>query len=157
MKGSFLSRLSVWAAVAAIALGGAASAQEDTDPTRLSSGLVGNPLVGATLFTRCASCHEIGPAARHKTGPALNGLLGREIGLNDGFETSIPMVYVGMLGEVWTADRLDSYLERPDSFMTDELPMSRSSTSPFIGMSDPQQRADIIAYLLANGEINLTD
>ena len=49
-------------------------------------------------------------------------------------------------------DLLDLYLQDPERFTVGQLPMRRSSTSPFIGVFDPQDRADIVAYIAANGK-----
>jgi hypothetical protein len=35
---------------------------------------------GATSFKKCARCHDVGPTAKNKVGPLLNGLDGRESG-----------------------------------------------------------------------------
>jgi len=43
---------------------------------------------GATLFKRCSFCHDVGPDARNKAGPQLNGLDGRKAGSVAGFSYS---------------------------------------------------------------------
>lgn len=43
---------------------------------------------GATLFKRCAICHAVGPDAKTKVGPQLNGLAGRKAGSVAGFSYS---------------------------------------------------------------------
>jgi cytochrome c len=35
---------------------------------------------GATSFKKCAACHDVGPTAKNKVGPVLNGLDGRKSG-----------------------------------------------------------------------------
>jgi cytochrome c len=35
---------------------------------------------GATAFKKCATCHDVGPTAKNKVGPILNGLDGRKSG-----------------------------------------------------------------------------
>ncbi len=35
---------------------------------------------GATSYKKCATCHDVGPTAKNKVGPALNGLDGRKSG-----------------------------------------------------------------------------
>ena len=36
---------------------------------------------GKKVFTKCAPCHAIGPGAKNKVGPELNGLVGRKAGI----------------------------------------------------------------------------
>src|SRR5260370_39450709 len=35
---------------------------------------------GKVLFGKCQACHAVGPAAKNKLGPELNGLIGRRTG-----------------------------------------------------------------------------
>ena len=35
---------------------------------------------GKKVFNKCAPCHSIGPGAKNKVGPELNGILGRKAG-----------------------------------------------------------------------------
>ena len=114
--------------------------------------LKGDAERGAELFRVCAPCHDVGPRARHKTGPGFNRIIGKLIGTYDGYRSSVAMTYFGTLGEKWTRDLLDLYLQDPERFTVGQLPMRRSSTSPFIGVFDPQDRADIVAYIAANGK-----
>jgi cytochrome c len=43
---------------------------------------------GEAVFHKCMPCHNIGPEARNKTGPELNGLDGRKAGTVDDFSYS---------------------------------------------------------------------
>ena len=43
---------------------------------------------GATSFKKCAPCHDIGPTAKNKVGPVLNGLDGRKSGSVAGYSYS---------------------------------------------------------------------
>ncbi len=47
-----------------------------------SAGVAGaqDVTVGATSFKKCAACHDVGPTAKNKVGPVLNGLDGRKSG-----------------------------------------------------------------------------
>jgi cytochrome c len=37
----------------------------------------GNAENGETVFRKCRTCHDIGPKAKNKVGPHLNGIIGR--------------------------------------------------------------------------------
>ncbi len=43
---------------------------------------------GETSFKKCMVCHEIGPNAKNKVGPELNGLDGRKTGSAPGYNYS---------------------------------------------------------------------
>ncbi|MCI4663570.1 MAG: c-type cytochrome [Neomegalonema sp.] len=108
---------------------------------------------GQELFRVCAPCHDVGPRARHKTGPGFNRIIGKRIGAYKGYRSSVSMIYFGVAGEVWTVERLIKYMRNPEKFSVGQLPVARSSTSPFIGVFDAKDRADIAAYIAANGRV----
>lgn len=43
---------------------------------------------GATSYKKCAACHDVGPTAKNKVGPVLNGLDGRKSGTIAGYSYS---------------------------------------------------------------------
>ena len=43
---------------------------------------------GATAYKKCAACHDVGPTAKNKVGPVLNGLDGRKSGTVAGYNYS---------------------------------------------------------------------
>lgn len=43
---------------------------------------------GATAFKKCVACHDVGPTAKNKVGPQLNGLDGRKSGVAAGYNYS---------------------------------------------------------------------
>lgn len=98
----------------------------------------------------CASCHDIGQGARHRTGPFLNGLIGRRVGHHDEFISSLPMVLIGIRDVFWTEELLDLYMIEPSMFMAEEMDLPRTSFSPIIGLPDAVTRADIIAYIASH-------
>jgi cytochrome c len=95
---------------------------------------------GAEVFKRCRTCHEVGPRAKNKVGPLLNGIVGRKAGTIEGFNYSQANLKAGAGGLVWTEEVMFKYLEAPLSFM----PGTRMA---FAGLKDPQDRKDVIAYL----------
>jgi cytochrome c len=95
---------------------------------------------GAEVFKRCRACHDVGPGAKNKVGPLLNGIIGRKAGTIEGFNYSQANLKAGAGGLVWTEEVMLKYLEAPLSFM----PGTRMA---FAGLKDPQDRKDVIAYL----------
>ena len=93
-----------------------------------------------TPFTPCRSCHEIGPNAKNRVGPHLDGILGRQAGTVDGFAYSKAMREAGENGLTWTAETLSDYVSKPRDF----IPGNRMS---FRGMDDAGERAALIDWL----------
>src|SRR5450759_4106403 len=48
--------------------------------TSTGAGLAQDVKAGANVFKQCQVCHSIGPGAKNKVGPELNGLDGRTAG-----------------------------------------------------------------------------
>jgi cytochrome c2 len=112
--------------IAAVAVAAPASAQ---DPAR-----------GQEAFKQCRACHAVGPAARNKAGPQLNGIVGRKAGAVPGYAYSEAMTQAAAGGLVWTEPKLALYLESPDAFLP-------QGVMAFAGVKDPGQLQDLIAFL----------
>lgn len=91
---------------------------------------------GETLFRRqCGTCHNLDGS--NATGPYLNGVVGRAVASVDGYS------YSGALAEQadqWSAEHLSAFIAAP----RDWAPGTKMS---YRGLSDGQERANIIAYL----------
>jgi cytochrome c len=94
---------------------------------------------GKADFTTCTTCHAI-EAGVNKIGPSLHGVVGRPAGSIAGYSYSTANKTSGI---TWTPEKLFQYLENPQRV----VPGTKMS---FPGWSDPQKRADVIAYLKAN-------
>lgn len=93
---------------------------------------------GRRVFAQCRSCHTIDAGAPNRVGPNLHHVFGREIGTAEGFNYSQPVRDADF---VWDADRLDHWLQNPQTF----LPGNRMA---FAGVRDATQRRDLIAFLM---------
>ncbi|UCG73266.1 MAG: cytochrome c family protein [Chromatiales bacterium] len=92
---------------------------------------------GQTLFLQCRACHSLEAGEPHKVGPNLHGMFGRQAGIAPGFDYSPALQEADV---VWTPEALDEWLERPSEY----LPGNRMV---FIGVKQPADRANLIAYL----------
>lgn len=102
--------------------------------------LAGDAEAGESLFAQCKGCHEIGKGAKDRIGPHLNGLFGRRAAAHDGFSYSASMQRAGVDRLVWGFDTLDAYIENPRALVS-------KTRMSYRGMTDPQDRADLMAYL----------
>lgn len=97
---------------------------------------------GEAAFRKCASCHKIGPGAKHATGPHLNGVFGRSAGALEDFRYSPDIVRMGNDGLVWDYETLHLYLENPKTLVS-------GTRMNFRGVKEEAERAAIIAFLRA--------
>jgi cytochrome c len=101
-----------------------------------AGGLVGDLGRGKTVFARCAACHDLNTGVI-RIGPSLKGVVGRKAGTFANFGYSPGMKAKGV---TWTPENLDAFLSGPIKY----VPGTRMA---FAGLSNPQDRADVIAYL----------
>lgn len=95
---------------------------------------------GATVFRACRACHTVGPTARNKAGPTLNGVVGRKAASVSGFEYSEAMNEAAGKGLVWTEANLKAYLKSPDAFLP-------RGVMAFAGVKNDNDLNDLIAFL----------
>jgi cytochrome c len=92
---------------------------------------------GEAVFKRnCTACHSPLPG-KNLIGPSLFGIIGREAGTVPDFKYSKANKTSGI---TWNAATLDPYLTNPRTVIP-------SAIMTFPGLKDPQQRADVIAWL----------
>lgn len=96
------------------------------------------PDLGARAFLSCRSCHNLKPSQPDTIGPNLAGFLGTRMGTNRPAYNYSDAAKASTV--VWTDATLDRFLERPSAV----VPGSRMA---FAGISSPEMRAALIAYL----------
>ncbi len=91
-------------------------------------------------YFECAGCHDLSSDGTRKSrGPHLEGILSRGKAALGDFEYSEQMKQ--LVGD-WSLAEIDSFITSP----TDYLPGTRMDIR---GFSDPQERANIIAYIMS--------
>lgn len=103
----------------------------------------GDAAKGEKVFRKCKACHAVGDDAKHRVGPALNGILDRAAGEAEGFRYSDAMLESAAGGLVWDAATLGAFLSKPKEV----VPGTKMS---FAGLRKEQEVADVIAFLAAN-------
>lgn len=94
---------------------------------------------GKRAFLKCAACHAIKAGAPNKIGPNLWGVVGRKAGSVKDFRYSAAMKTKGSAIQ-WDAASLDKWLTRPSAVIP-------GTSMAFGGISNPAERAALIAYL----------
>ena len=92
---------------------------------------------GELVFKQCLVCHSIGPGAKNKVGPVLNGLFGRKSGTVEGFSYSEANKNSGI---TWNEDVFRVYIKDPKA----KIPGTKMI---FAGVKDDQQVSDLIAFI----------
>ncbi len=100
----------------------------------------GDAAAGEKVFKKCKTCHSFDPGKR-KLGPHLKGVVGRKAGSIEGFKYSKAMAGSDI---TWDEASLDEFLKKPKAFL-------KGTKMSFGGLKKDEQRADLIAYLKAQG------
>jgi cytochrome c len=128
-----MQSLAPLAAIAALAVGGllillpaAAFAQPSPEVAE-----------GQRLYEgKCGGCHSLD---KNRVGPKHRGVVGRKVASVPDYDYSPA---VKKLGGVWTAERIDRWLQGPQAMAP--------GAKMFFQVPDPAQRKAVIAYLAAN-------
>ena len=117
--------------------GAAATAKEQVEPlpARLAKANLDR---GKTIAKQCQACHTFDKGGPNRVGPNLYGIIdsGRGEG-RGGFNFSTAMK---SKGGKWSFDELDKFLTSPREYVP-------GTAMTFAGINNPQQRADVIAFL----------
>jgi len=101
-----------------------------------------DPAKGAEVFKKCAACHTINQGGPNGVGPNLYATVGEAIATGKGgfaFSDALKKV-----GGSWDFDKLNTWLTSPRKF-------ADGTKMTFAGLGDGQDRANVIAYLNAQG------
>jgi cytochrome c len=97
----------------------------------------GEAVRGQRLFQNCVACHSLEPD-KNLTGPSLSGVIGRKAGTLASFSRYSDAIRSS--GVIWDGKTLDAWLADPQHVIP-------GNQMTFAGIENPQQRADVIAFL----------
>ncbi|MEQ8602467.1 MAG: hypothetical protein RIB45_04045 [Marivibrio sp.] len=97
---------------------------------------------GAFQFRKCAVCHSLTPDGPPKSGPTLHGIFGRRVGGLPDYRYSSALEDADF---IWTEKTVSELFEVGPDVM---LPGTKM---PIQRLPDPQDRADLTAFLKASG------
>ena len=101
-----------------------------------------DPAKGEALFAKCKACHTIDAGGANGIGPNLHGVVGEPIGAgHGGFAFSDALK---SHGGNWSFENLDAWLASPKKF-------ANGTKMSFAGLSNPEDRANVIVYLNSQG------
>ncbi len=100
-----------------------------------------DPAKGAEVFKKCASCHNVNQGGANGIGPNLYGIIGNKHAHSPTFAYSEGMK--AMPGQ-WDFEAMNSWLIKPTAYV-------KGTKMNFAGLSKPEDRANIIAYLNTQG------
>jgi len=92
---------------------------------------------GATSYKKCAACHDVGPTAKNKVGPVLNGLDGRKSGTVAGYSYSEANKASGI---TWNEQSFLEYIKDPKA----KIPNTKMA---FAGIKNETEAKALWAYL----------
>ncbi len=113
---------------------GAAAAAEQPIEAYLAKA---DPAKGADVFKKCGACHTDQKGGPNGIGPQLWDVVGRQRATEAGFAYSDALK--GKPG-AWDWDSLGAWLKSPKAY-------APGTKMTFAGLSNPQDRANLIAYL----------
>jgi cytochrome c len=125
---SQVPRIRLFALVALLATSAAYASDRD-----------GDAATGREVFMQngCPACHGVTKEANSMVGPSLFGVVGRKAGTAPSLLGATENLK--NYGVTWSAETLDEFLADPSA---------KVPNTPMAGvLADPQQRADVIAYL----------
>ncbi|MDQ0318353.1 cytochrome c [Pararhizobium capsulatum DSM 1112] len=117
---------------------GGAQAEAEVDIKPLLAGA--DATAGATVFKKCASCHNAEKGGPNKVGPNLWGVVDRPIASHEGFSYSAGMKTFAEANKTWTYDHLSFFVEAPKKHVP-------GTAMGFAGVKKPDERANLIAWL----------
>jgi cytochrome c len=103
-----------------------------------------DPAAGAAVFEKCKSCHNADNGGANGTGPNLWGVVGRQPGSHAGFAYSDGMKAFGAKQPIWDYQHIYEFVKGPQAYIN-------GTKMSFVGLKQPQDRINVIAYLHAQG------
>ncbi|HEV2866880.1 MAG TPA: cytochrome c family protein [Allosphingosinicella sp.] len=114
---------------------------EEAEPPIAALLQTADATAGEASFRKCGACHNAAQGGPNQLGPNLWATVGANIAHVPGFAYSEAL---RSHGGQWTFENLNEWLRSPRTF-------APNTKMTFAGLSDPQERANVIAYLNRQG------
>ena len=110
------------------------------DAGTAAEAITGDPAKGEVVFKKCMACHAIGPGAKTKVGPPLNGIVGAHWAHFAGYPYSEEIKEGATAGKVWEPALLEEWVTNPKT-------LAPKTKMAFAGVKSAEERANLIAFL----------
>ncbi len=116
----------------------------------------GDAAKGGKVFKKCKACHTL--SGKHRVGPTLQGIFGRQAGTAEGFKYSSDMKAAGEAGLVWNEETLGTYIKKEGNtrlkyFIGSYIDKDKAKTKmAFPGLKKDADVENLIAYLKENAQ-----
>ena len=108
---------------------------DEVDITSLLA--LGDIAHGEKVFKKCSACHVIEKGGANKIGPALYGVLGRDVAAINDYKYSQAL---NDYDKKWTFEEMNGYLKKPQAWI-------KGTKMSFAGLRKEKDRASVILYL----------
>lgn len=100
----------------------------------------GDAAAGEAVYKKCMACHAVGPDAKNKIGPALNGIIGEKPGDVEGYKFSSGFQSWAEGKPGWNTAMMTEWLANPRAVV-------KGTKMSFAGLKKPEDITNVITYL----------
>ena len=97
---------------------------------------------GKSVFKKCSACHSIKKGGKNKIGPALYGVIGRNIAALGDYKYSKAFL---AYGKSWTFEEMNNFLIKPQTHI-------KGTKMAFAGLKKEKDRASVILFMNDNSD-----
>ena len=105
----------------------------------------GDAAAGKKIFNKCKACHGVDEGGKNKLGPNLWNIVGAPVAAKEGYRYSKAILAYAAEAGTWNEENLDAWLKKPKDVI-------RKTKMIFPGLKKADDRANLIAFLKANGK-----
>ena len=103
---------------------------------------LGDLETGSKVWMKCSACHVVEKGGANKIGPALYGVLGRNVAAIENYKYSSALA---AYDKEWTFEEMNGYLKKPQTWI-------KGTKMSFAGLRKEKDRASVILYLNQNSD-----
>ena len=105
----------------------------------------GDAAAGKKIFNKCKACHGVDEGGKNKLGPNLWNIVDAPVAAKEGYRYSKAILAYAAEAGTWNEENLDAWLKKPKDVI-------RKTKMIFPGLKKADDRANLIAFLKANGK-----
>lgn len=117
-----------------------AEAAGPAEPAFDLASYVADPVKGEKIAAKCKACHTFAQGEPNRVGPNQWGIMGGPMGHSEDYSYSSALMAKKTEVPMWTEGAMHAFLAAPKEWMP-------GTKMQFNGIRNPQERADLIAWL----------